>query len=196
MKKTTVFLLVLFTILLSQITLKGQTTEWTSDPLHSSVRFSVRHVLAPFVGRFEGYKVDVFLDDNDIKKASVTAYIDPATINSFSEGRDKYLKGEDFFDVENHPDHWTFISSSIKKVDEGEYVAKGKLTAKGVTRKIEIPFQFLGEMETRWGPKAGITASFTLLRSDFDMGESSGGMIGDKVTILANLEMNARKKAE
>ena len=152
--------------------------------------------MAPFVGRFDGYQVDVVLDDNDLKKASVTASIDPATVNSFSDGRDEHLKGEEFFNVAENPDHWTFISSSIKKTGEGEYIAKGKLTAKGVTKKIEVPFQFLGQMDTRWGPKAGITAKFTILRSEFGLGDDVGGLIGDEVTFMANLEMNARKSAD
>ena len=195
MKKTTTIFLTfaaIFTLIQSPV----QAQSWTSDALHSSMQFSVRHVMAPFVGRFDGYQVDVVLDDNDIKKASVTASIDPATVNSFSEGRDEHLKGEEFFDVATSPDHWTFISSSIKKTGEGEYIAKGKLTAKGVTKKIEIPFQFLGQMDTRWGPKAGITAKFTILRSEFGLGDDVGGLIGDEVTFMANLEMNARKSAE
>ena len=193
-KTTTIFLTIAALFTLAQGPAQAQS--WTSDALHSSMRFSVRHVMAPFVGRFDGYQVDVVLDDNELKNATVTASIDPATVNSFSDGRDEHLKGEEFFDVANSPDHWTFISSSVKKTGEGEYIAKGKLTAKGVTKKIEVPFKFLGQMETRWGPKAGITASFTILRSDFGLGDDVGGLIGDEVTFMANLEMNARKSAE
>lgn len=166
---------------------------WTADLGHSSVQFTVRHIVTPFMGYFETFEVDVVFDENDLKNASITASLDPASVNTFSDGRDDFLKAEGFFGVEEHPDHWTFTSTSIKKTGEGEFVAKGKMTAKGTTLKMEIPFKYMGTMETRFGLKSGITAEFSILRSDFGLGDEVGGMVGDKVRMVALLELDSKK---
>lgn len=170
---------------------QSQTQNWVSDPVHSTVQFSVRHILTPFIGKFDTYQVDVVFDENDLGSSSIKASLDPASVNSYSEGRDKHLTGNEFFDVAEYPEHWAFESTSIEKVGEGEFLAKGKMTVKGKTVEMDIPFKFLGTMDTRFGLKSGITAEFSLLRSEWNLGGEVGGMVGDEVKMVAALELNA-----
>ncbi len=46
-------------------------------------------------------------------------------------------------------------------------------------------------MDTRFGLKSGITAEFSLLRSEWNLGGEVGGMVGDEVKMVAALELNA-----
>lgn len=195
MKKTFQFscLALLVSFLMAPATSNAQTKKWSADRMHSSVLFKVRHILTPFVGNFGSYEVDVVFDENDLAHSSITASLDPASVNSASEDRDAHLKGADFFDVEAYPEAWAFQSTSIEKAEEGKYIAKGTMTAKGKTVEMEIPFHFLGVMDTGRGSVSGITTEFVIKRSDFEIGGHNGGMLGDEVTIMGFLEMRPGK---
>ena len=108
MKRSNLFVLALVLITGIATASLSKAQNWAADPGHSSVQFSVRHIVTPFVGRFDTYKVDVVLDEEDLKNSSVVATIDPKSINTFSEGRDKHISSEEFFDVENAPEEWRF----------------------------------------------------------------------------------------
>lgn len=163
---------------------------WTSDPVHSSLVFQIRHIVTPLVGRFDKFEVAMKWDEKNLDNSSISASVDVNTVNTGFDGRDKHLKSADFFDAENHP-KWTFTSEKITKTEDG-FVAKGKITLRETTMDIEIPFNFLGVMEMEKGNKAGFSAEFSIKRSDFSLGGEMGGGVGDEVKIMAFLEMNGK----
>ncbi|MEM7038173.1 MAG: YceI family protein [Bacteroidota bacterium] len=145
---------------------------------------------SPVIGvGFTTYNVDVVFDAEDLKSASIKASIDPNSVDTGSEDRDKHVLSPDFFGAAEG-DSWTFNSTSISKVGENQYVAAGEMSVKGKTMEMEIPFSFLGEMETRMGHKAGISTEFVIKRSDFGLGGEMGGLIGDEVKMMVFLELN------
>lgn len=170
---------------------KGQ--EWASDQIHSSVNFQVRHALTPMLGRFNNFNVDLVWNEEDLENSSVLATLDPGSIYMGSADLEGHLRGPDFFDVDNSG-QWSFKSSSISQDGEGSFVAAGELTVRGVTKEVEIPFQLLGKMETRWGNKVGIAAEFTLDRTEYGINyDPEGKMIGKDIKIMVFLEMNEKK---
>jgi len=172
------------------------TGTWAIDPVHSSISFSVRHLVVSKVrgtfGTFSG-AVTVAADGTP----SVTAEIDVASVNTGNEQRDAHLRAPDFFDVEKYPTA-TFVSTSVTSDGEA-YRVEGDFTLKGVTRQISLPVEFNGvNPGMGHGAVAGFEASVVLNRKDFGIDidmplETGGAVVGDKVTIT--LEIEALKQA-
>ena len=172
------------------------TGTWAIDPIHSSISFSVRHLVVSKVrgtfGAFSG-AVTVAADGTP----SVTAEIDVASVYTGNEQRDAHLRAADFFDVEKFPTA-TFTSTSVT-ADGDEYRVEGDFTLKGVTKRISLPVQFNGvNPGMGHGAVAGFEASVVLNRKDFGIDietplETGGAVVGDKVTIT--LEIEALKQA-
>lgn len=170
----------------------AQPTTWTTDTAHSTMLFTIRHVLTPFVGTFKTFNVTLVWDKENPEKSSVQATLDPKSVNTGIENRDNHLRSADFFDANNHGD-WTFNSTKITFKDGQQYVATGTLTARGTTHELDIPFQFLGTKDLgKQGQKAGVTAQFTIKRSDYKLGSDMGGTLSDEVQLQANLELNSK----
>ena len=108
--------------------------------------------------------------------------------------RDEHIKGADFFDVAKHP-KIIFESSEIVKDTVGteyNYIAKGKLTIKGITKETSIPFNYLGMEKKDMGDYGkfsvgGFEGKAIIKRTDFGIGE--GGGLGENVTINITLEV-------
>ncbi len=182
------------------MTASTQTTNltgtWAIDPIHSSISFSVRHLVVSKVrGRFGAFSgaVTVAADGTP----SVTAEIDIASVDTGNDQRDAHLRATDFFDVEKFPTA-TFTSTSVN-ADGDEYRVEGDFTLKGVTKRITLPVQFNGvNPGMGHGAVAGFEASVVLNRKDFGIDidmplETGGAVVGDKVTIT--LEIEALKQA-
>ena len=85
---------------------------WVIDPVHSSIGFSVRHLMVSKVrGRFEVISGTVTIAD-DTALSAVDATIDAASVNSGDAKRDEHLRADDFFGVAEFPTV-TFRSTAV-----------------------------------------------------------------------------------
>src|SRR5690606_3672237 len=101
------------------------TGTWTIDPSHSEAAFTVRHAgIAKVRGTVAIADGAVVVAEDGT--ASVTATLDPTTVNTGDAGRDGHLKTADFFEVETHPT-WTFTSAAVP-VGATEAEVPGELT--------------------------------------------------------------------
>lgn len=170
-----------------------QAQNWTSDPIHSSVNFRVRHVATPMLGRFSDFNVQMVWDGEDTENASVKATLDPASVDIGFAELDGHLQTKDFFHVKKHKE-WSFESTEISQLEDGSYVATGPLTLRGKTKEIKIPFEFRGSVDTKRGTKAGFVAEFAIDRTEYGIKyDPEGKGIGKEITIMIFLEMNAAK---
>ncbi|MFK9092851.1 YceI family protein [Bacillus salipaludis] len=172
-------------------------TKWALDPAHSSVDFSVRHMMIANVkGTFNSFNATIEADPADLTTANIEFSIETASVDTRNKDRDGHLVSADFFDVENHP-NLTFKATSIEKTDEGEYNVTGDLTLRGVTKQETFAVIFEGQGKDPWGnEKAGFSAQGTVNRSDYGLVwnaalETGGVLVGDKVKI--NLQIQAAK---
>ncbi|MGX6444200.1 YceI family protein [Neobacillus sp. K501] len=172
-------------------------TKWALDPAHSSVDFSVRHMMIANVkGSFNKFEAAIDADPADLTSANIEFSIDTASVDTRNTDRDAHLVSGDFFDVENHP-NMTFVSTTIEKTDEGEYNVTGNLTLRGVTKQETFAVTFEGQGKDPWGnEKVGFSAAGTINRSDYGLVwnaalETGGVLVGDKVKI--NLQLQAAK---
>src|SRR2546425_7975462 len=81
------------------------TARWEIDSSHSSLHFSVRHLMIAKVrGAFARWSGTVEVTDGDFSKATVAVTIDASSIHTGVEQRDAHLKSPDFFDVAQYPE--------------------------------------------------------------------------------------------
>ena len=166
---------------------------WTIDSAHSSVAFSVKHLMISKVrGSFSGFSGTVTVPEDRLA-TSIEVTIDPATVNTADANRDAHLKTGDFFDTEKFPS-WTFVSKGIR-VDGNDYVLSGDLTMRGVTKPVDLEVEFEGVSKDPWGnTKAGFSAQGEVNRKDFGMEynaalEAGGVLIGEKVKLSFDIEL-------
>jgi polyisoprenoid-binding protein YceI len=165
------------------------------DPAHSSVHFSVRHLMLSNVrGEFGKVSGIVKYDPQNPENSSVEATIDASSISTRDAQRDGHLKSADFLDVEKFPT-LTFRSKRIS-VEPGGGKVTGDLTVHGVTREITLEVEGpTPEMKDPWGKlRIGASATTKLDRKDFGIVwnspmETGGFVVGDEVKINIDLEI-------
>ena len=122
---------------------------WDIDASHSTVGFSVRHMMVSKVrGYFREFSGEIVTAANPAD-STVTATIDMDSIDTRQEQRDAHIKSADFFDVGNHT-VMEFRSTGVRNKGE-DWVVEGDLTIKGVTQSVTIPFEFSGEAQDPFG---------------------------------------------
>jgi len=164
------------------------------DPVHSSVVFRVKHSNAAwFWGTFGKVEGEFTLDP---AAGNVSVRIDAESINTRNEGRDKHLKGTDFFDVKQFPTI-TFAGSKVTKVKDSEFKVDGELDLHGVKKPLSVTVTKTGEGQMRGKTVTGWETEFTIKRSEFGMKYGvAEGALGDEVKVTLSLEAGAKGGAE
>lgn len=177
-----------------------QAATWSFDKAHSSVGFSVRHmVISKTVGTFNDYEGVIEFDGENVASGKVELTVQMASIDTDDEKRDGHLKTGDFFDVEKYPT-MTFKSTKINNVKGSSFQMVGILTLKGVSKEVTFDCEFNGTLVDPWGnTRAGFSAETEINRQDFNVSfskilDNGGLMVGDMVTI--KLELEAIQAAE
>ncbi|MGV0793422.1 YceI family protein [Mycolicibacterium sp. XJ1819] len=172
------------------------TGTWTVDPAHSTVGFSVRHLMVSKVrGTFDKFNGTITVAEDGTP--SVTAEVAVDSVNTRNEQRDAHLRSAEFFDVEKHPTA-TFTSTAVRP-DGDDYILDGDLTIKGITKPVSLALQFNGVNPGMGaGEVAGFEASVVLNRRDFGIDidmplETGGAVVGDKVTVTLEIEATKQK---
>jgi polyisoprenoid-binding protein YceI len=166
---------------------------WTIDPMHSSVGFTVKHLMISKVrGSFQTFTGTVVVPENRLDTA-VDVSIDPASVATGDANRDGHLRTGDFFDAETFPT-WTFRSTGIR-ADGDDYKLAGELTMRGVTNSVELAVEFEGVTKDPYGnTKAGFSAEGEVNRKDWGMEynaalETGGVLIGEKVKLTLDIQL-------
>ena len=167
---------------------------YTIDAVHSSVGFTVRHLVASKVrGNFTEFSGSVTIGDT-VESSSAEATVQAASITTNNEMRDGHLKSADFLDLENHPT-LTLVTKSVSAKGGDNYELVADLTIKGVTKTVTFDLEFLGS-----GPGmapgvtvAGFEARAEIDRRDFGVSfegtlENGSIVVSNKVTLEINVE--------
>ena len=169
------------------------TTTWNIDASHSTVGFSIRHMVFSKVrGRFLKYTGAVSLDA-DLAKSSVEVSIDAASIDTGTEQRDNHLRSPDFFDVATFPE-LTFRSTRVEDLGDDRLRVIGQLTIRDISREVVLEVERAGEGKDPWGnQRMGFIAKTSIDRKDFglkwnQMLEAGGVLVGDRVDIELDVQ--------
>ena len=165
---------------------------WDIDASHSTVGFSVRHMMVSKVrGYFRTFS-GVLVTAEDPAASTVEATIDMDSIDTRQEQRDAHIRSADFFDVGNHT-HMTFRSTEVR-TDGADWTVVGDLTIKGITKPVELALELNGfGPDAYGGTRAGFSAKTEISRKeygvDIDMPMDGGGVVvGDKISIELEIE--------
>lgn len=173
--------------------------EYKIDPVHSTVAFSVKHMVINTVhGRFNDYSGQIAYDDKDLSKSSVNVTIKTTSINTDNSQRDGHLRSADFLDADKYPEI-TFQSKSVAKTADG-FVAHGVLTIRGVAKDVDLPFKLNGPIVVGGSNLLGAEASLTINRQDYGVSwskslDSGGLVVANEVKIDINVEARQMKPA-
>lgn len=165
------------------------------DPEHTSVTFTVRHLLSKVKGRFDRFDGTITLDPAHPEQAKAEGSIDAATVNTNVEERDKDLRSERFFDAAKFP-KITFVSTKVSDItpDRKRGKLQGKLTMHSIERPVVLDVEYLGEAQDPWGNKrAAFAAKTTINRKEFGLTwnetlETGGVLVGDEIQIEIDAE--------
>ena len=144
-------------------------------------------------------------DPENPAQSSADVTIDAGTIWTGQPQRDAHLRSADFLDVENHP-RITFKGTQVEVAGARDYILRGALTIRGVSREVELNVSYLGQWLTPWweedggkwvdkGPKvrAGFVAKTRINRHDFgvswnDVVDKGGVVVGNTIEITIDAE--------
>ena len=164
------------------------------DSSHSSVDFSIRHLVGRTKGRFGDFSGSIGYDAAKPEASSFLGIIQVKSIDTGNERRDGHLKSADFFEAETYPTI-TLESTEVTSTGENTLSVKGKLTMHGTTREVTLPVEILGTGTNPRSGKAqvGLETNFTILCSDYGVNswERFSAVLGDEVKIQVLIEANA-----
>ena len=175
---------------------------WEIDSSHSSMHFSVRHlVIAKVRGSFTRWTGTVQVPNGDFSKATVAVTIDASSIDTGVADRDAHLKSPDFFDAAQYPE-LGFVATRVQARSGHDVDVVGDLTIKGITREVVLRVDQHGQTKDPWGNlRAAFTAKTSIDRKDFGLTwnqvlETGGVMVGDRVEIEAEIEAVKQVEAQ
>ena len=150
----------------------------------STVKFVIKNFGVNTGGDFKGLEGAITWDAAAPEKSAFDISIDAATVNTDVESRDNHLRKEDYFNVQQYP---KIVFKSEKVTSSGKsFTVYGKLSIKGTTKDISIPFTATGK-DGGWL----FEGSFNINRKDFKVGGNSV-VLSDNVNI--SLSVFAEKK--
>ena len=172
------------------------------DPAHSSVSFSVKHLVVSTVrGEFAKVSGTVSYDAKKLEATALDITIDPASVDTRDAKRDGHLKSADFFDVEKFPTV-TFKSKKVEAAGKGKLKVTGELTLHGVTKPVTLSVTGpSAEVKSPFGTTVvAASATTTINRKDFGMNwnkalDSGGVMVSDEVALTIDVELVKKEAA-
>jgi len=168
---------------------------WQIDPVHTTVEFTVRHMMISNVrGLFTKVAGTITAKDSDPASVKVEATIDTSSIDTRSSDRDADLKSANFLDVAKYPT-MTFKSKKIEPAGTGKWKMVGDLTLHGVTKEVTLDVEGpTAPIKDPYGnTRAGASATTKINRKDFGLAwskvlEAGGAVVGDEVTVSIDVE--------
>lgn len=165
------------------------------DPVHSTLQFTVRHMMIANVrGIFKNVKGTVLYDPENPSAAKIDAEIEASTLDTHNADRDAHVKSAEFLDVEKFPTI-TFKSKNVKPSGAGLEVT-GDLTIHGVTKEAKLDVTEVSqEAKDPWGnARVGANAKTKVSRKEFGLHwnaplETGGVVLGDEVNLEFEVEL-------
>lgn len=168
---------------------------WQIDPTHTSIEFSVRHMMISKArGQFEKFSGEVYIDEDNPERSKVDVKIDAASINTRDAQRDAHLRSPDFLNADAYPT-LRFQSTRIETTGKNKARMVGNLTIRDVAKPVAVDVEFVGQSKSPWGALVyGFTGSTKINRKDWGLVwnvalETGGVLVGEEVTIHIELEV-------
>jgi len=171
-----------------------ENTIWAIDPTHSEIGFKVKHMMFTNVsGKFNTFNATIENDADHFESSKISFSADVNSIDTNNGDRDNHLRSADFFDVEKFTT-LSFVSTSVKKINEGAFQINGDLTIKDVTAPVTLNAEYSGLMKDPWGnTKIGLSVDGKINRKDFGLTwnaalETGGVLVGEEIKLSSELQ--------
>jgi polyisoprenoid-binding protein YceI len=167
---------------------------WTIDPVHSSIDFSVRHMmLSNVTGEFDKFAGTISANGADPNSLAIDVTIDAASVDTHTEKRDNDLRSPNFLDVAKYPTI-TFKSTKVEAAGQNRWKVTGDLTLHGVTKPVVLDVTGpTPEVKAMGKIHRAASATTTIDRRDFGLTfnktlDNGGLVVGNEVTITINVD--------
>ena len=151
------------------------------DPARSEISFVSKQMGVPVEGRFRKFDAQIAFDPKKPEAGKVAFTIDLGSTTLGNPETDAELPKAAWFNVPKFPQA-SFQSTSIKGLGSGRFEVAGKLSIKGRTKDVVLPFSFKPE-----GKGGVFEGSLAIRRSDFAVGE---GAWADYGTVANEIQIN------
>jgi polyisoprenoid-binding protein YceI len=161
------------------------------DPAKSSLEFTFLQEGAWNKGRFRHFTVSFDFSPENLAASRLDVIVEMGSVDTGDQERDEAVRGGDLLAVAKFLQAH-FAASQINKTAAG-YEAVGKLTIRGVTHDMRVPFSF--RTATEGGAAVGYMSGKTsLLRLDYGVGQGdwkATDQVGNEVGVAFALRLTA-----
>jgi len=147
------------------------------------------HAGAQNKGKFTRFPVTMEFSPDNLAASKLDVSVETSSLETGDKERDDTLKGADLLSVAKFPQA-RFSATQITKTPNG-YEAVGKLTLRGVSRDIHVPFTFR-TAEEQGKPAGYLLGKTTIKRLDFGVGQGdwkSTEWVGNDVSVSYSLRL-------
>ena len=161
---------------------------WNVDYAKSKLGFTAQWSNEPFTADFKAWKAEIAFDPADLAHARADVTVQLASETSDEPDFDDGLKGAMGFQAAQFPAAH-FVTTGFTHKAGNNYVATGKLSLKGVTKDVTLPFTL-----TIQGNQAHMKGSAVVIRTDYGVGQGTWAApspVAHEVTV--NIDITATK---
>ncbi|HEX2562024.1 YceI family protein, partial [Phenylobacterium sp.] len=164
----------------------GEPVAWRVDD-GSKIEFETAWGETRIEGEFERFSAEMRFSPEALDRSRVSVTIDLASVDTGDAQRDGALPGFDFFNTAEHP-RATFVADRFERTGQDSYIARGRLTLRGVTQPVNLPFELdLNEDRARVRGKAAID------RNAFGIGQGEFAAT-DQIPAQVKIEVDLRAR--
>jgi len=164
---------------------------YTTDGVHSSAGFAVKHMLSTFRGSFGTVNAQVIVNEDGSARLDGTVPVSSVIVKD--ENLQAHLQSPEFFDGEQYPEI-RFHGLDLT-VNGDTATLTGDLTIKGHTERVTAEGTVAGPVEDPFGnTKLGLQFETVVDRTQFGLNWNAplpkgGFMLANDVTISVDLEL-------
>lgn len=167
----------------------AEAEKYTLDASHSQIVFNYNHLgFSTSYGMFSGFNGEIMFDQANPAASTVAVSFPVKTMLTGWQERFDHFMTADFFAATDE-EMVTFTSTAIEVTGEKTAKITGDLTLNDVTKSVvlDATLNQVGEHPMAAKPWAGFTATTTLVRSEFNLGQFAP-FVGDEVQIQISIE--------
>jgi polyisoprenoid-binding protein YceI len=164
---------------------------YSTDGVHSSAGFAVKHIISTFRGSFPAFTADLTVGDDGA--ARLVGSVPVAGVTVKDPNLAAHLQSPEFFDAERHPE--IRFESTEFAVDGPAVTVTGDLTIKGHTERVTARGSVVGPLEDQTGAtRLGLRLETVVDRTTFGLNWNAplpkgGFVLADDVTLTVELEL-------
>lgn len=136
-------------------------TKW--QPVTYNVSFKIKNAGVIVSGKFTGLKTDLKFSPDKLNTSHLKGTVEVPTIKTGIGKRDEDLKNEKYFNAKKY--NLIEVASTKLYKKDAQYAGMFNVTIKGVTKQVEIPFEYIQN-----GKEAEFKGTFIINRRDYGVG--------------------------